>query len=69
MQSAIVNWKFHILTLTPTLKFLTVVEAHGRPPQDVSQWHIDYFELKLLKKWPVQEGHSEPPFCLPENRK
>ena len=30
-------------------------------------WHIDSFELKLLKKWPVQEGHSDPPLCLPES--
>lgn len=22
----------------------------------MSQWHIDYLELKLLNKWPVQEG-------------
>ena len=21
-------------------------------PKNVSQWHIDYFESKLLKKWP-----------------
>lgn len=24
--------------------------AQGRPPPNVSQWHSDYFELKLLKK-------------------
>ena len=33
------------------------------------QWHIDYFELKLLKKQPLQERHTDPPFCLPESRK
>lgn len=27
------------------------------------KWHIDYFELKLLVKQPVQEGHADPP-CL-----
>lgn len=24
-------------------------------------WHIDYFELKLLEKQPVQEGHFDSP--------
>lgn len=24
------------------------------------------FALKLLKKWPRQGGHSDPPLCLPE---
>lgn len=33
------------------------------------KWHIDYFELKWLKKQPVQQGHSDPPFCLTESRK
>ena len=28
-----------------------------------------YFDLKLLKKWALQKGHSAPPFCLPESRK
>ena len=31
--------------------------AQGRPPQSVPQCHIDYFELKLLRKKPMQEGH------------
>lgn len=36
--------------------FLTVVETkkcplgQRKPPQIVPEWHIDYFELKLLKK-------------------
>lgn len=24
-------------------------------------WHNDYFELKVLEKQPVQEGHTDPP--------
>ena len=27
-------------------------------------WHTDYFELKLLKKQLMQEGHSDPPLSL-----
>ena len=45
------------------------IGALGRPPQNVPQWHIDYFELKLLKKQPMQGGCSHSPFCLPESRK
>ena len=33
------------------------------------KWHMDYLELKLLKKQLMQEGHSDPPLCLPESRK
>ena len=32
-----------------------------RPPQNRPFWHINYLELKLLKKQPVQEGHSDLP--------
>ena len=45
------------------------VGAQGRPPQSTPQRHIDDFELKLLKKQPMQEGYSDPPFCLPKSRK
>ena len=45
------------------------VGALGRLPQNVSQWHIGYFELKLLKRWSTQEEPSDPPLCLPESRK
>ena len=48
---------------------LDVVRAQGRLPSSKSQGHIDYFELKLLKKQPMQEKHSEPPFHLLESRK
>ena len=30
--------------------------------------HTDYFGLNLLKKWPVPEGHSEPPLPPPPPR-
>lgn len=36
------------------------VGAQGTPPQNITQWHTDYFELKLLEKQPVQ-GHTDPP--------
>ena len=36
--------------------------GQGRLPPNMPLWHsIDYFELKLLKKQPVQEGQSDPP--------
>ena len=40
----------------------------GKATQNTTQWHIDYFELKLLK-WPMQEIHSDPRFCLSERKK
>lgn len=46
--------------------YVTSVGAQGGPPQNVPQWYTDSFELKLLKKWPMQEGYSDPPF--PESR-
>ena len=45
------------------------LRAQSRLPPSKSQGHIDYFELKLLKKQPMQERHSEPPFHLLESRK
>ena len=48
---------------------LDVVGAQGRLPPSKSQGHIDYFELMLFKKQPMQERHSESPFCLFESRK
>ena len=33
------------------------------------QWHIDYFELKLLQKQPGQEGHFDPPVSLKAGNK
>ena len=29
---------------------MTVVGPQNRPPQEMPQWHIDCFELKLLEK-------------------
>ena len=36
------------------------VEAQGRPPQNVPQRHMDYFELKLLKKQSMLEEQADP---------
>ena len=33
------------------------VGAKGRPPQNVPQGHMAYFELKLLKKYSMVEEH------------
>ena len=33
-----------------------IVGARGRLPQNIPQWHIDYFEFKLLEKQTMQEG-------------
>ena len=38
-------------------------------PQNMPQWHIDYFELKLLQKQPGQEGHFDPPVSLKAGNK
>ena len=47
---------------------LQVTEAQVEPigvqnmsPQNMSLWHVDYFELKVLEKQLVQEGPSDPP--------
>ena len=45
------------------------VGEQGRLPQNMSQWYIDYFELKLLKKWPMHERYSNTLPCLSESRK
>ena len=33
-----------------------ILGAQGPPPLNLSQWHIDYFELKLLREDPMQES-------------
>ena len=33
------------------------------------KWYIDFFEVKLLKKWLIQEEHFDPLFSLLESRK
>ena len=35
------------------------VAGASRWPQNMPLWYIDYSELKFLKKWSVQEGHSD----------
>lgn len=30
-------------------------------PLDMLLWHSDYFELKVLEKWQIQEGLSDLP--------
>ena len=45
---------------------VTPVGAPGRPPHNIPQWNIDYFELKLLEK---QEGHSDPRVSVPPKSK
>ena len=49
--------------------FVDDVGPQCRTPQNMPQWHIDYFVLKLLKKSPIHEGHSDPPLHFPESRK
>ena len=38
-------------------------------PKYMPQWHIDYFELKLLKKQLMQEGLLDLSLCISERRK
>ena len=39
---------------------LSCVGLQNMSLQDMAHWAIDYFELKILEKWPSQEGHSDP---------
>lgn len=43
--------------------------VHGRSPQNMLFWHVDYSELKLLKKEPIEEGDTDSPLYLLERRK
>lgn len=45
------------------------VGDQGGPPQNVPQWHMDYFELKVLKKQSMPEEQTDPQFCVPESRR
>ena len=47
----------HVFSVSANLN--NIVGVHGRPSPNSLQWHIDYFSLKLLKKWP---------FCFPESK-
>ena len=47
----------HVFSVSANLN--NIVGVHGRPSQNSLQWHIDYFSLKLLKKWPL---------CFPESK-
>ena len=46
----------------PPANLIPSTGAQDRLPSKMPQWHIGYFELKLPRKWPVQEGH---PFVPP----
>ena len=57
------NWtEFNLIAVQVTLKSFpnTTVQKHQflGHPQIMPDWHIDYFELKLLKKQTMQEAHS-----------
>lgn len=51
--------------MMPPRKHLCWGLGLARP--NVPQWHINYFELKLHRKWP-RKGDSDLPFFLPESR-
>lgn len=64
------HWLMHYPVNRHTLICtLNLVGAQSRPTQNVCQWHIDYYELKLLKKQQTQEGHSDPPVSLKTGNK
>lgn len=42
-------------------KLELMVLGQGSLPPIVPKGHIDHFEFKLLKKQPIQEGHSDLP--------
>lgn len=51
--------------MMPPRKHLCWGLGLARP--NVPQWHINYFELKLHRKWP-RKRDSDLPFFLPESR-
>lgn len=42
------------------IHFLSPVGAQGRPPPNMTLWHIDEFEVELLK-WQLVQRHLKPP--------
>lgn len=58
----------HPLGLPQLAPNKTLRGAQYAPPQNIPPWHIDYFELKLLKKQPMKEA-IWPFFVPPESRK
>lgn len=54
-----------LLNCTSPFLFLFVDDGvQGRLPPNMPLWTIDYFELKLPKKQPIQKGNSDPPLSL-----
>ena len=43
-------------------ELIPIVGVQDRPPQNMPQWLIDYFDLKLLVE---QKGLSEPTVSVP----
>lgn len=43
--------------------------VQGRLLQSMTQWHMDYFELKSSKKWLMGEGHFDLPHCRSISRR
>ena len=63
------QFEFLLLTLYVFILFallhwleLPVCGVWNMSSQNMPLWHIGYFELKGLKKQPVQERHSDPSF-------
>lgn len=53
----------------PACKICPGLWGPGQATPKYASMAYDYFELKLLKKWATQEGHSYSLFCFPESRK
>ena len=54
-----------LLAIGVTLTDVCVWAQDNLSPK-MPRWYIDYFELKLLKKWPMQEGCSDLLFVSPK---
>ena len=52
-----------LYTLRPReVQLIPIVGVQDRPPQNIPQWLVDYFDLKLLVE---QKGLSEPTISVP----
>ena len=51
----------HLFDVSANLNRHNIVGTETRPSQNILQWHIDCFALKLLKKCASQEGSSDAP--------
>ena len=55
-------WCLNLYAKSRYLSKLQTEEVKNIPPQTLSLWHIDYFELKAIEKQQMKKGFLMPPF-------